>query len=162
MKADMKRVALSLCVIACAVAWLAPAADLGRVQKVYVMPMANGFDQLLAHHLAQAGVFQVVVDPRTADAVFTDRLGEAFEARLSAMLSEAAAKKDSAASDRDSGWQTNPPVSAGRGKGTVFLVETAGRSVVWSAFEPPRDSSPKELDRAARRLVERLKAPPRK
>lgn len=158
----MKRVALPLCVIACAAAWLSPAADLGRVQKVYVLPMANGFDQFLAHRLAEAGVFQVVVDPKSADAVFTDRLGEAFEARLSAMLSEPAAQKDPAPGDRDSGWQANPPMSASRGKGTVFLIETAGRSIVWSAFEPPRDSSPKELDRAARRLVERLKAPPRK
>ena len=155
----MKRFALPLCVIACAVAWRSPAADLGNVHKVYVLPMANGFDQHLAHRLAESGVFQVVVDPKKADAVFTDRLGDGFEVRLEALFADPEAKKGAAAGDKDSGWQSGPPIPAGRGKGTVFLVETAGRSVVWSVFEPPRDSSPKELDRAAKRLVARLKPP---
>lgn len=161
MKADMKSVALPLCVIACAAACLLPAADLGNVHTVYLLPMANGFDQHLANHLASSGAFQVVVDAKKADAVFTDRLGEAFELRLKELLADPAAKKEAAA-DKNSSSQGNPPTAFGRGKGTVFLVETAGRSVIWSVYEPPRDSSAKELDRAAKRLVERLKPPAKK
>ena len=162
MKADMKSVALPLCVIAFAAACLLPAADLGNVHTVYLLPMANGFEQHLANHLAASGVFQVVVDPKKADAVFTDRLGEAFELRLRELLADPAAKKDAAGTDKNSSTQINPPTSFGRGKGTVFLVETAGRSVVWSVYEPPRDSTAKELDRAAKRLVDRLKTPAKK
>jgi hypothetical protein len=39
-------------------------------------------DQYLANRLTSLGVFQVVTDPKKADAIFTDGLGEAFEGRL--------------------------------------------------------------------------------
>jgi hypothetical protein len=57
-------------------------APVARVHTVYVMPMTNGFDQYLANRLANLGVFQVVADPKKADAVLTDGLGESFEGRL--------------------------------------------------------------------------------
>jgi len=158
----MKRVALPLCVIAFAFACLSRAADLGSVHKVYVLPMANGFEQHLAHHLAVSGVFEVVVDPRMADAVFTDSVGEGFEARLAALLAPPAADKSAPSGNAASEWQPGPARPAGRGKGTIFLVETASRTVVWAAYEPPRDTTPKELDRAAKRVVARLKPPAHK
>jgi hypothetical protein len=58
------------------------AAQLNTVQTVYLLPMSNGLDQHLANRLTAAGVFQVVTDPLKADALFTDRLGETFEARF--------------------------------------------------------------------------------
>jgi hypothetical protein len=59
-----------------------PKADLAQVHKVYLLPMRNGIDQYLANRLTNLGVFQVVTDPKKADAVFTDQLGESFERRL--------------------------------------------------------------------------------
>lgn len=58
-----------------------PKAELAQVHKVYLLPMTNGMEQYLANRLTSLGVFQVVTDPKKADAIFTDRIGEAFESR---------------------------------------------------------------------------------
>ncbi len=56
--------------------------QLKQVNKVYILSMAGGMDQYLANSLTVMGVFQVVSDPRKADAILTDRIGEPFEAKL--------------------------------------------------------------------------------
>lgn len=58
-----------------------PKAELAQVHKVYLLPMTNGMEQYLANRLIGLGVFQVVTDPKRADAIFTDRIGEVFESR---------------------------------------------------------------------------------
>jgi len=58
------------------------ATDLTTARKVYVLGMARGLDQYLANHLTSAHVFQVVTDPKLADLIFTDHLGEGFQAQL--------------------------------------------------------------------------------
>jgi hypothetical protein len=45
----------------------------------------------------------------------------------------------------------------GRGKGTLFLVDAKTRRVLWSTFERPKDLTPEELDRAALRIIEKLR-----
>lgn len=45
----------------------------------------------------------------------------------------------------------------GRGRGTIFLVDVKSRQVLWSVFETPKNNSPRELDRAAERIVKQLK-----
>ena len=57
-------------------------AELAQVRSVYLLPMAHGFDQFLANRLTNEHMFQVVTDPKLADAVFTDRLGEGFQAQM--------------------------------------------------------------------------------
>jgi hypothetical protein len=57
-------------------------ADLAGVHTVYVMPMSHGLDQYLANRLSHGKVFRVVADPKLADAVFTDSLGDNFQAQL--------------------------------------------------------------------------------
>jgi len=57
-------------------------ADLAGVRSVYLMPMSRGLDQYLANRLTSEHVFQVVTDPKLADAIFTDRLGESFQSQL--------------------------------------------------------------------------------
>jgi hypothetical protein len=138
-------------------ACLCPAADIGKIHSVYLLPMASGLDQYLANRLAAAGVFQVVADAKKADAIFTDKLGEAFEKRLEELLAPPD-KEETAASDK--GDRRVVFSTFGRGKGTIFLVESSSRNVVWSAYEPPKSTAPDELDRTARRLVELLKRPP--
>ena len=46
---------------------------------------------------------------------------------------------------------------SGRGRGTLFLVDVKSRQVLWSAFEKPKNSSPRELDHTAERVVKLLK-----
>ncbi len=58
-----------------------PKAELAQVRKVYLLSMTSGMDQYLANRLTGLGVFQVVTDPKKADAIFTDHLDEAFESR---------------------------------------------------------------------------------
>src|SRR6266511_315752 len=53
-----------------------------EVKKVYMFPMRGGFDQMLANHLTSRKTFEVVTDSKLADAVITDNIGEAFQARM--------------------------------------------------------------------------------
>ena len=153
----MKSAALLLCVIALGSPLLLYGADSSGVQTVYLLPMANGLDQYVANRLAASGVFYVTTDPKKADAIFTDKLGEAFEQRLDTLLLPPLEKspKESKAEER-----TAPRVSSfSRSKGTMFLVDAATRAVLWSIYEPPKNTSPGELDRTAQRIVGALKRP---
>jgi hypothetical protein len=49
------------------------------------------------------------------------------------------------------------PNAFGGGKGTLFLVDAHSRAVLWSVYEKPKNTSPDELDRTAKRVVGRLK-----
>lgn len=155
------------------VSGLLPAAGPGQVRSVYLLPMANGFDQYLAHQLTEQGVLQVVTDPERADAVLTDQIGPAFERRLQELFpprretpatAEAEKGKESAeaAEARAESDRQRAAVgglsSFGRGRGNVFLVERASRQLLWSVHQRPKDSTPRELDRTAAKVAARLKA----
>jgi outer membrane biosynthesis protein TonB len=77
----MKTMKRCLCLLPLAGA-LACAADLASVHSVYLLPMARGMDQYLANQLTNAHVFQVVTDPKLADAILTDHVTEGFQAQL--------------------------------------------------------------------------------
>jgi hypothetical protein len=159
----MKRLSILL---ACSAALLC-GAELSSVRAVYVMPMSHGVDQFLANRLTNSGLFRVVADPKLADAIFTDRIGDAFRAALEEISptpkppaedkdADAKAGKD----DKKPKSEDKPPApisSFGRGRGAFFLVNAKSREVLWSTFEPSADSSPKELDRTATDIVIRLK-----
>jgi hypothetical protein len=152
----MKLTAFLLCVIALGAPLLAYGADSSGVQSVYLLPMANGLDQYVANRLAASGVFHVTTDPKKADAIFTDRLGEAFELRLDSLLLPPVEKSSKEKAEE----RAAPHVSTfSRTKGTIFLVDAATRAVLWSIYEPPKSTSPRELDRIAQRIVAALKAP---
>jgi hypothetical protein len=167
----MKRLSILL---SCSAALLC-GAELSGVRAVYVMPMSHGVDQFLANRLTNSGLFQMVADPKLADTIFTDRIGDAFRVALEeisptpkppaeAMEKDAKADKDDKAGKDDKKVKSedtlgNPALSStfGRGKGTFFLVNAKSREVVWSTFEPSAGSSAKELDRTATDIVSRLK-----
>jgi hypothetical protein len=159
----MKRTVL-LCAILPAVAALAAAPELSQVRAVYLFPMGNGFDQYLANRITASGLFQVVADPKKADAVFTDRLGAALEARLAELYPETPPKpvEQVKKTDKDKPEEAAPPAevtrssSFARGKGTIFLVGVKARAVLWSVYEQPKNTLPAELDRTARRIVDGL------
>jgi hypothetical protein len=151
-------------------------AQLTSVHTVYLLPMTGGLDQYLANRLTNSGLFQVVMDPKKADAVFTDRLGDATESRLAELYPEppapqpepaatpAAGKTEGnpKAEGEDSAKSKEAPPTAhfstfGKGKGTIFLVDGRKRTVLWSFYETPKGSTSEALDRTATQVVERLK-----
>jgi len=150
---------------------LGAAPELSGVRAVYLFPMGGGLDQYLANRLTNAGVFQVVADPKKADGVFTDRLGPAFEARLAELFPEPppppaepakkAEKKEAEEAKPAAGEAATAPEplrvsSFTRGKGTLFLVQPKTRAVLWSIYEKPRSTQAADLDRTARRIIDRL------
>ena len=144
-------------------------AELSGVHTVYVLSMSKGLDQYLANRLANDHLFQVVTDPKLADAFLTDRIGESLQTKLEEVFPPPAPEK--AKADKDKEPASNPMLadtvnklaavgtsnSFSRGKGTVFLVDAKSRQVVWSAYQLAKGSSAKELDRTASDIVSRLK-----
>jgi hypothetical protein len=130
-------------------------AQFGSVQTVYVMPMAGGLDQYVAERLTREKILRVVADPKQADAVLTDRLGDAFEQKMEEIFPGEAKPKVEGEKQKD-----DRPVRAfatGRGRGTVFLVESKSRHVIWSVYEKPNGGTSYELNRTAGRIVEQMK-----
>ena len=165
---SMKRLAF---LIFCSAAMLA-AADLASVHNVYVLKMAKGLDQFLANRLTSDHVFQIVTDPKLADAVFTDQLGEGFQLKLEEFSPTPESEKPAPPTKAEKGGEESNPMlgdtvnklanpasssSFGRNKGTVFLVDAKSRQVVWSMYQPPKGSTSKELDRTANDIVSRIK-----
>jgi hypothetical protein len=164
----MKRLAL---LFSCSAA-LVCAADLSNVHTVYLMKMSKGMDQYLANRLVSNHIFQVVTDPKLADAVFTDQIGEGFFASLEEIFptpeSEKPApppkpeKTDDQATPLIGGDTvnklSNPQATSsfGRNRGTVFLVDAKSRQVVWSVYQPSKNGTSKEMDATATDIVKRL------
>lgn len=142
--------------------------ELLQIRHVYLLPMANGFDQYLANHLTRQGLVQVVADPSKADAILTDRIGKAFEDKLEELyphpkpVEEKPAKEEEEADKPASmlmDLKVTPmdrPSTFGRGKGTIFLVHRGSRAVVWSIYERPKRTMPDELDRTAKRVADEM------
>ena len=167
---SMKRLAL---LFSCSAA-LVCAADLANVHTVYLLKMAKGLDQFLANSLTSDHVFQIVTDPKLADAVFTDQIGEGFQMKLEEFFPTPESEKPAPPpppKPEKTGEEVNPLMgdtvnklsnpasnsSFGRAKGTVFLVDAKSRQVVWSVYQPAKGGTPKEMDRTANDIVSRLK-----
>jgi hypothetical protein len=170
----MKSIKLVLLLLAGCSAALS-GADLAGVHTVYVLPMAHGLEQYLANVLTNEHVFVVVTDPKMADAVLSEHVGASLQETLDTMLAVPPPEKpEPKAGDKDDAKESKGPLGSlvepanklnnpsssstvGRSKGTVFLVETKSRQVVWSTYELPRDATSKELDRIASAIVSRLR-----
>lgn len=133
-------------------------AELAQVQTIYLMPMANGFDQYLANRLREITQIRIVTEASKADAIFTDKIGLAFENRLEEMETEAKEKITNPDPQQDAvseGMKLAPRVvsSIGRGRGTYFLVDRRSRIVLWSTFSTSKDMQPKTLDKKAEKVA---------
>jgi hypothetical protein len=147
--------------------------QLHEVKRVYILAMTANMDQFLASQLVKSGIFEVVTDPKKADAIITDRVGEYFENRLDVLYPPPAPPKPveetktdapksarDANSDKLSGLDlagASHPSSIGRGKGNIFIVSRASRSVLWSVYDPPKNNTSGELTKTAARVVKHLK-----
>jgi hypothetical protein len=124
-----------------------------RFRTVYVTTMANALDQYLASSLTSERVLWVVLEPASADAVFTESLDDAFWTWL--------AKTYPPAPGASSAKRTDPSgqnAQAGTHRGMVFLVDPRTRLVIWSAYKLPKNSSPDEMNHAATQITSQLKA----
>ena len=95
--------------------------------------MAGGLDQYLAEQLTRDRVVQVVTDPKLADAVLTDRIGETFEQKMTQIR-----PRDDA--EKKAGHVVRHPAGipgSTSNRGTVFLVDAKSRQVLWSDYEKP-------------------------
>ncbi|HEY1204319.1 MAG: hypothetical protein ABSH46_16780 [Bryobacteraceae bacterium] len=113
-----------------------PKAELTQVHKVYLLPMTNGLEQYLANRLTSLGVFQVVTDPKKADAIFTDRIGEAFESRQTEWFPERPAKPAS-----DEKAPPAPPEVAAPAQPPAAAVQPLPAPGT-SAAQPPAPATP--------------------
>src|SRR5215471_21674464 len=86
MMEPMKRVSLLLSCFALAGLLPLTAADLAGAHSVYILQMPRGMDQYLANRLTNDHIFQVVTDPKRADAMLTDQIGAMFEEQLQTLL----------------------------------------------------------------------------
>ena len=117
-------------------------------RTVYLLPMSGGLDQYLAAQLTHDHVLQVVADPKLADAVLTDHLGEAFEQTM--------AKLHPRDDEEDAPENEHRPFHSSGSKGTLFLVDTKSRQVIWSDFEkPPVRLNAVTLSKQAVKIVKR-------
>jgi hypothetical protein len=114
-------------------------AQVPAVRSVYILPMANGLDQYLAERITADHVMVVVANPKSADAVLTDRLGGEFEQQMDRIDGKKA----------DDSHQAFHSVA---GTGTVFLVDAHSRKVLWSDYEKPGGSATREAQRIAKKL----------
>jgi hypothetical protein len=138
---------------------------LGQIQRVYLLPMTAGFDQYLANRLTGQGVFEVVTDPKLADALITDVIGRGFEARYTELYPPPPPppqeKKEGEEEDKraepEPAEQGARMTTFGRGKGNIFVVSVKSKAVVWSIYERPKDMSSQKLDETSERIVSRLK-----
>lgn len=126
-----------------------------KTRTVYIVPMANGLDRHLASRLTSTGAVRVVLVPESADAVFTDRVDEAFWIWSNARYKLSVDPSSAALGDDDRPGYERPRMSGYRG--TVFLVDPRNSVVLWSMYEPTPDTSPKALDQAAMRVAINLK-----
>jgi len=165
----MKRFALLL---SCSAAF-AYATDLAAVKNVYFLKMSKGMDQYLANRLTNEHLFQIVTDPKLADTIVTDHIGEAFEAKMNDLFpppepeekpekppkADKGEDTESAAAMLGDSVNKLAPLSSsfGGSRGTVFLVDAKSKAVVWSTFAPPKDGTSREMDRTAYDIVSRLK-----
>jgi hypothetical protein len=165
-------------VLFCAMSVWAADPAVREVKAVYLLPMTNGLDQYLASQLTKSGVVQVVTDPLKADAVFTDRVGEAFERKLADLYAPKPVPKveePEAAEDKDKKKKAKPASPAdmkenesvmaarvgssswGRGRGNIFLVQRSTGNVIWSTMGRPKDSSAENVAKVAGKISEELK-----
>src|SRR5581483_7941475 len=116
-----------------------------------------GLDQCLAEPLASQGPFAVVVEPRQAEAVFSERVDPALAESLNliyAPLNPPEKPKKDANTPQSDPPPRRAPASA---RGNMFLIDVASRQVIWSTYLKLEDRSPHGLHRAAQDIVKRLK-----
>jgi hypothetical protein len=153
------------------------AGDLAQVHNVYILPMSGGLDLHLANRFTDGHIFQVVTDPKKADTIVTDKLGQVFENKMTELYPPPEPPKPE--KDKDKGKEKDalsdigsvaaglsgdtmnkvdrPASSFGGGKGTIFLISVKSREVIWSTYAKPRDNRGETLEKTAGKVCTEIK-----
>jgi hypothetical protein len=146
----------------------AESTSLGDVQKVYFWSMRYAFDQYLAEQITTVGLYDVVIDPKFADAVLTDRIDSKFLEGMDELFplpegeegteGETKSKDPPASGSIETDFRVQRPAnrSTSRAQGTLFLVDVESRRVLWSTYLKEFDPSPNKLHKQAEEVIERL------
>lgn len=119
--------------------------------------MAGGFEQLLASRIVAGHVYQVVSDPKLADAVFTDSISDSFLYKLDHIQTPPPpANNSGSASAMTAHTEAPHTFAASHGRGTLFLVDAKSKQVIWSIYQKPKDYSSGTLNKTAIKIVEQL------
>jgi hypothetical protein len=149
----MRSVSGLFVILLCSIAFGESGRDPREVKSVYLLPMGNGLDQYLADRLTREGLYTVVTDPEKADAIFTDRIGQSFEQAMKELYQppadEAEENKFGAPTEKAHG-------GSWKARGTVFLVDRASRTVMWSTFVPVSGTQPADVEKRARHIADAL------
>lgn len=147
-----------------------PADDLRDIRSIYTWPMTKSFDQYLAQQITSEGVFDVVVDPKLAGAILTDRIDAPFLSAMDELFPlpkdksqtvSNSGNEESAATGKsiESGGTMKRPANRvlGRPRGTLFLVDVSSRKVLWSTYLKEYEATPNKLNQMASGVVKRVK-----
>lgn len=142
---------------------------LGKVDKIYMWPMSNSLDQFLAERVTTEGIFDVVIDPKRAQAILTDRVSSKFLEGMEELfpspeeIAEATKKAEEDKNDPGAALagayrpERSPVHSSSQARGAVFLVDVASREVLWSTFLDDDSNTAKAMHKQAQLIVQRLK-----
>jgi len=146
------------------------AVSLEMAKTVYVAPMGYGMDQYLANHLTAQRLYQVITHPKDAQLMFSDQLGPGLDRKLRESFPEyfeepaepvEAEKKEGEKEDKTASAKEEKDEirrgAWGQGKGNYFLLDYRNGRVLWSTYFRPNSFTPKDLDQAAKKIIERLK-----
>jgi hypothetical protein len=132
------------------------AAQLKDVKSVYLYPMPGGFEQILASRIVTDHVYNVVSDPKLADAIFTDQINDFFLYKLDHIQTPPPPVNNSGSTSTMTADTTPHASSFTRGRGTLFLVDAKSKQVVWSIYAKPADNSSATLNKTAIKVVNQL------
>jgi hypothetical protein len=139
-------------ILAAALVSTAFAADIQlqlKTRTVYIVHMNNELDRHLASRLTSNKVVWVVLDPKDADAVITDRVDNEFWTWAKTVFGVA---KPAATP-----FPAREDPRAHETRSTVFLVDPRAGVVLWSMYEPAHGNSSTALDQVALRVAKELK-----
>jgi len=144
---------MKLFAVLCAAGLSIFGADLSTVKTVYLLPMSSALDQYLAIRLTNSGDFQVVTDPAKADAIFSDRIGAAFEEEMKDLYAPKKVQDGKLGND-----ESARPVSESfsRGKGSIFLIDRDSRVVLWSIYAVAKSTNSQDMNHLAEKIVAEL------
>lgn len=94
--------------------------SLSSVRTIYVIPMKDRLEHFLTNELVKWGHFEVILNPRQADALLSDTTEVDIK---NLMTAEAKIRKTTA-----------------RTRGTAFLIDLKTERVLWSVAKKPSES----------------------
>ncbi|PYV44767.1 MAG: hypothetical protein DMG06_05185 [Acidobacteria bacterium] len=109
---------------------------LTNVKTIYVIPMKDRLEHFITNEIVKWGQFEVTLNPREADALWSDTT----DVDMKGLLSD----------------QAKIHRTTARTRGTAFLIDMKTEKVLWSAAKKPSGSFLVGGDKSARELAQEI------